>query len=337
MIAGKRYPYSEEQCLDVHDIACTAIRDAHIKFTPLAYAIFYQAAMNGFTCPLSDSLLAIEKGKTLEYSLSDLYHKYVGDSCLNNIAVLDDITGNLQEGTQKMATVMDHSSTVINQQIDRLDAQSLTNLQLSSIAGSLKKEAVTISLSQDVFLETLSEAQEHIHELKQKVTELQKIVSFDTLTGVYSRFAYDDFIKRTFKRQEYQSLSLVMADIDHFKRLNDTFGHHVGDAVLRYVAQKLKSTLGNDSFVARWGGEEFVLIFTDMTPEAVNKAVEKGRQAIANSKVTIRNTSQEIGSITASFGIAHATRLDKPDTLQIRADKAMYLSKQNGRNQLTIL
>lgn len=337
MISAIRYPYSDEQCTHLHGIVCAAIRDAKIKFTPLAYAVFYQAAMNGFTCALSDELLALEKGKTLEYGLSSLYHKYIGESCVNNIATLDDITERLHEGSHKLYSVTEQSSAVLEQQIDRLDTDDVTRQDLVSIAGKLKKQVMTLSVSQYVFKETLSDVQTHITELKQKNSQLQQLINYDALTGLHSRVAYDDFIKKALSDQSWQSLSCVMADIDHFSQLNDNFGFHVGDAVLRYLSQKMKQTLGNEAFLARYSGKTFVFIFVNTSSELLHQRVEKMRQVIFYSKILLRSTKQEIGCISASFGIVHANQQESVVSLQSRAEEAMLLSKLQGRNRITEL
>ncbi|HQT04444.1 MAG: hypothetical protein B7X52_02080 [Thiotrichales bacterium 34-46-19] len=337
MISATRYPYSDEQCAHLHGIVCAAIRDAKIKFTPLAYAVFYQAAMNGFSCALSDELLTLEKGKTLEYGLNTLYHKYIGESCINNIALLDDITENLHQGSHKIVTITEQSSAVLDQQIDRLDADDVSAVDLASIAGKLKKEVMTLSVSQYVFMDTLNEAQTHINELKEKIASLQQLVAYDQLTGLHSRFAYDEFLKKAIHADTTESLSLVIADIDQFSLLNENFGFHVGDAILRYLAQKMKQTLGNDAFLARFSGKSFVFVFLNRSPEWVMQRVEKARQAIIYSKILLRSTKQEIGSITASFGIAHASEKESEASLQSRAEEATLLSKHQGRNRITQL
>ena len=338
MISATHYPYSDEQCSHLPDIVCAAIRDSNVKFTPLSYVLFYQAAMNGFTCSLSDELMSIDKGKELEHSLNSLYHKYIGKSFINNVALLDDITEKLNEGSNNVAAITQQSSSVLDQQMNRLDADIITSSDLISIAGKLKKEVMTISISQYVFLETLTEAQAHIDELKHKIADLQKLVSVDQLTNLHSRFAYDEFLRKlTTPPKNYQTLSLAIANIDHFKVINENFGYHVGDAVLRYVSQKIKQAVTNEAFVARYSGKSFALIFVDTPPQAVEQHIQRVRNAIIYSKILIRSTKQEIGNLTASFGIVHAFDKDTEDTLQSRAEQAMLLSKQSGRDQITIL
>ncbi len=335
MISATHYPYSDEKCTDLHNIVCVAIRDSQIKFTPLAYAIFYQAAMNGFTCALSDELLAIDKGKELEFALSGLYRKYIGDSFIEEIGLLDDISEKLREGADQLFTNLTQSGLAINQQIDRLDSASLTQMQLSSIAGFLKKEAASMAFSQYVFIENISEAQIQISELKRKLAELQNLVATDPVTTVASRFAYDSFIKQTLPTK--QPLSLVIADIDHFNALNEHFSDHIGDAILRYIAKKLKSMLSEKDFIARWESDALIMVLVNQSPAEVMHQVEQMRLAITNAKISIKSSKQEIGKVSLSFGIAHANELDTEETLQQRADQAMRLSKENGRNRLTLL
>ena len=128
-----------------------------------------------------------------------------------------------------------------------------------------------------------------------------------------------------------------MADIDHFSQLNDNFGFHVGDAVLRYLSQKMKQTLGNEAFLARYSGKTFVFIFVNTSSELLHQRVEKMRQVIFYSKILLRSTKQEIGCISASFGIVHANQQESVVSLQSRAEEAMLLTKLQGRNRITEL
>ncbi len=337
MISANRYPYQDEQCEQLHAIVCAAIRDSKVKFTPLSYAVFYQAAMNGFNGPLADELLALEKGKNLEYGLSQLYHKHIGESCLENIALLDEITEGIQDGSGKFLSVTQVSGNIIEQQVDRLDADHINQTELYSIAGKLKKEAMTLSVSNYQLQQSLSEAQTQLTDIKQKMSELQNMVTYDPLTGLHSRLAFEELLKKLLKNTSIESLGLIIADVDHFSDLNENYGFHVGDAVLRYISQKLKHTLETQAYIARFSGKSFAILFTNQSPSIVDGLVEKSRQALVYSKILLRATKQEIGNITASFGITYALPEDTEETLQQRALQAMHLSKQKGRNSITTL
>jgi diguanylate cyclase len=137
-------------------------------------------------------------------------------------------------------------------------------------------------------------------------------------------------------KEHHSDLCLMMIDIDHFKRFNDKFGHLLGDEVLKTVARTLTDTLKGRDVVARFGGEEFVVILPDTPIEGAMKVAEMIRSAIAGKELKRKDTGETYGTITVSVGIAHyRAATDTLPTLIKRADDAMYHSKQTGRNRVT--
>jgi two-component system, cell cycle response regulator len=161
----------------------------------------------------------------------------------------------------------------------------------------------------------------------------------DALTGAYNRRRLMEQLPREVERcRRYQhSLSVVLCDIDHFKRVNDSFGHSVGDAVLKLFVDRIRSlTRDTSDWVARYGGEEFVIVLPETPYQGGLVAAEKIRAAIAASPLS---TSAGDLSITASFGVASIDRDDSwlevtSDRLMRCADECLYDAKQNGRNRV---
>jgi two-component system, cell cycle response regulator len=178
-------------------------------------------------------------------------------------------------------------------------------------------------------------------ELKKKNRQLEDMLSrveslaiMDPLTGLYNRRRFETIFSSEFKRAaRYQlPLSLLMIDIDHFKNVNDTYGHQEGDTVLRELAQVVQSTIREVDTPARWGGEEFVVLSPNTTRENGLRAAERVRKAVANHAFT----GIGVKKITVSIGVAGipAPDLDSRDKLIHAADLAMYGAKKNGRNRV---
>lgn len=163
---------------------------------------------------------------------------------------------------------------------------------------------------------------------------LEKQSFVDGLTGIWNRSYMDSRLESELKvatRYERQ-LSVVMADIDHFKKLNDAHGHLFGDIVLQGVSGALRGAARQTDIVCRFGGEEFVLLLTD-TPMAGGIDVAERLRAAVESKIF--EVCGETLSVTASFGVATTDRIEGPlsvEALLSAADQALYRSKQNGRN-----
>ena len=168
-----------------------------------------------------------------------------------------------------------------------------------------------------------------ISERKVFEAELRNLAVTDTLTGVWNRRHGTELLAADLSaRRPGQALSLLMLDIDHFKTINDTFGHQAGDHVLIEIASRLRRSLRGSDMVARWGGEEFVVLLRDCAlPDALRLA-EDIRAAIAELPFGA------MGSLTVSVGVAEARAGEDLTTWLERADQALYRAKRSGRNEV---
>ena len=171
-------------------------------------------------------------------------------------------------------------------------------------------------------------------EYKMLQSRLEVLANTDALTGLPNRQAFMDKAKKEFSRSNRYSrpLSMVMIDIDHFKSVNDQYGHATGDHVLTNVGHILSDGLRDSDVLARIGGEEFVLLLPD-TPEANTEYVaERMRKQLANTAIKYKDLEL---TITASFGVAAISPEDETlEQMLARADLAMYEAKNSGRNRV---
>lgn len=154
----------------------------------------------------------------------------------------------------------------------------------------------------------------------------------DALTGLANRLAFEERLQLEHARWLRQGgdLSLMVIDVDDFKRVNDSFGHQAGDRALRFVADLLKGQIRSTDFLARYGGEEFVLILPDTAPEAAAQVAEKLRLRVAECRFHHRDAPVPL---TVSCGLAAFSTGDDPESVFNRADQAMYTAKNSGRNR----
>lgn len=158
----------------------------------------------------------------------------------------------------------------------------------------------------------------------------------DPLTGVYNRRYLDETLPREIARavREEYPISIVMFDLDHFKNINDTYGHATGDLILQNVSKKLNHCIRQNDFICRYGGEEFVLVMPGMPLDQAYTRMEQCRQDI---QTLVTNTNRVDITITISGGIAmYDTHGKTQDEILKAADNALYISKEHGRNQITI-
>lgn len=222
--------------------------------------------------------------------------------------------------------------------------------ELTTLKEIVQQRVETISKHMAIYQQSeavrLQQAEAKVKDLNQKLNIMQnesdrlqlKIVNernqamIDPLTGIYNRLAYNERIETEFNRwQRYQTpLTMAVWDIDKFKNVNDTYGHQAGDRVLTVVAKLLSKQVRETDFVARFGGEEFVLLMPETTVEQAIKVADNLRNSIEQCEFHFKD--QRV-PVTISCGLAQFSEGDKVETAFNRADKALYYAKHNGRNR----
>lgn len=164
-------------------------------------------------------------------------------------------------------------------------------------------------------------------------SKLNYLASNDTLTGLPNRRAFYSQLEHfiALKARHQQDLSLIFVDVDDFKIVNDVQGHDVGDNVLISIASTLKSTIRHTDFIARWGGEEFIILLIDTSLQDAQLVAEQLRKDIENNAYLIEHAKKRL---TISLGVTHARDGDDADSLFKRADNALYQAKTTGKNRV---
>jgi diguanylate cyclase (GGDEF)-like protein len=171
---------------------------------------------------------------------------------------------------------------------------------------------------------------------EQRTRDLQTLASVDPLTGLYNRRQFETLARAELGRsQRYmRPCSFLMIDIDHFKRVNDTFGHEMGDWVLKTVASILATARRDADVVARFGGEEFVIMLPETTPEAAATVAERIRMMVSANSMAVGDAKL---SLTISAGVGEVTASSPSIEAVIRdADRALYEAKRTGRNRVCV-
>ncbi len=171
--------------------------------------------------------------------------------------------------------------------------------------------------------------------LEGKLIEYNKILrqqaSTDTLTGLHNRRSANDYIAKLIKKNDEKGFCVCMCDIDFFKKVNDSYGHDIGDMVLAGVAQTLVENVTEDCLVSRWGGEEFLIIFSNMNGDEARTIVDTIRARI--KKIEFDTGSRKF-NITVTYGLAEYGFDGNVDAVVKEADDKLYIGKENGRDQI---
>lgn len=262
---------------------------------------------------------------------------FLSDTCNSDEAAVDE--------SNTFHTAVQHEISQIQTSICEADnietlSQSIST-HLDSITGTLneyqqyEKQRVEHSLEKiNVLEKQLHETEKHADDLRTEMTQQRHRSQKDPLTGLPNRVVYNDVISEAYKQWKKEQVDLVIAvgDIDHFKEINDSYGHLAGDKVLKKIADVLQGSMRKADLICRYGGEEFVFILEKTNADNAVKVMEKLRDAIASCGFHFRGNRVQI---TMSFGVTQFTKDDnQPDDGFARADKALYKAKQEGRNKV---
>lgn len=168
-------------------------------------------------------------------------------------------------------------------------------------------------------------------ELERAYDKISQIATIDELTGLRNRRFFNSSLTAAISmaRRHGQPLSVILADLDHFKLVNDNFGHHAGDAVLAAFGRVLRDTVRAEDIVARWGGEEFIILLQNSDAPSAVLLAERLR-------VACEDISLEMHGVTVSFGVTELKERDDDESFLARADRAMYRAKREGRNRVAV-
>jgi len=229
-----------------------------------------------------------------------------------NVRSASDIESLKQVLDNNIHSLKDNIADYLTRGKNRFNAAETRNLALSSQVINMEKET---------------------QDLKNRLEENKKKLIFDTLTGIHNRMAYNDHIKKLMARwQRYgEQFCYAIIDIDHFKNVNDTYGHNTGDKVLKLVASIMQKNIRESDTLFRIGGEEFVLILPNTSVDQAVPTVEKIRNAVSSSGFRFKDDKV---IIHISAGLTEVNDSDTEESLYERADKGLYQAKETGRNKL---
>ncbi len=241
-----------------------------------------------------------------------------------------ELEGVVEEIAEEMRKSSKDLQIPIGDQPTMADLMSSANEALINI--NVSYEELTRKLQQ-----LLSEKEQLTRKLKTSNEALRRLAATDMLTGVSNRRAFSEMLTQALAAipATRRPMSLVMMDIDHFKKVNDTHGHAAGDDVLKVVCKRLGAAIRPEDLIGRLGGEEFAVLLPKCPPAEALKVAERLRVAIRTGPIRCRDGTEI--PITASFGGVSVTRLPAPSADEIlrRADDCLYESKDGGRDRVT--
>ena len=311
-----------------------------IPLCPDNYHLWFDYSSRTDQCLVDEINRMIADGVPFSDTINaDLYRKYFADQD-SKLKTLADAQGVIQNVLKEvLSEVLNTQGFTSNYQKElREFSISLDNIKdvgefREIVAGLMRRTLEVIEAGQQL-KEHLAVMTSKSEELQKQLCSTQHELLRDPLTGIYNRKAFDEKISAYIEayRKDDKFFSLVIIDIDHFKNFNDRHGHLLGDQVLKFVGKLLTNELKGKDFVGRYGGEEFVLLMEGASLDNAVVVANKIRGSFANVQLKYSKSGQIIGKITVSAGVATIQGDDTPESLIKRADDALYMAKQYGRN-----
>lgn len=312
----------------------------NIPLTPENYHVWYEYTMgtndelshaiNGmlnedkkFTSQVNKALYDTYVAKAPE----DLLKAYQQDVQKLVSKLVEKING-MTRKTQSFSGALEKYQGVLN---DNPDIDTVTGL-----ITNLIDETDTVLQTNESMETTLASMNAEADSLRQNLETLNTAAFTDQLTGIPNRRAFDNNLEELYDQyqDEKQIFSVLIIDIDLFKKFNDTYGHAIGDNVLSYVASVFKGGVKGDDKVARYGGEEFVILLPNTDYQGAIAVGNNVREKVAAKELISSDGKTSYGHVTVSIGAAVISENDDMDSVVQRADKGLYLAKEKGRNQV---
>ncbi|MGD8110125.1 GGDEF domain-containing protein [Vibrio sp. TRT 21S02] len=312
----------------------------HVAATPANYALWYTYVDNVIPKLNKEMDAVIEDyGLCPPATSKQLYLNHIASRSETDIsdlrANLEILLGEVSSSMNDTLTDTCQFSEMIDKSftsLERVEDEGMSIDEVMAVVRQLVSESRDIRHSTRFLNNQLTTASDEISRLKEQLAEVQKDALFDSLSSLYNRRAFDDDLFTLCAAE--RKVSLILLDIDHFKSYNDNYGHLFGDAVIKGIAKRLQLSCREGATAYRYGGEEFAIIVPNKSLRIARQFADSLRRTIEKLSIKDRRTGQQVGNITASFGVSELQPGDSANDLVDRADKLLYEAKELGRNRV---
>ncbi|HWL05999.1 MAG TPA: diguanylate cyclase [Xanthobacteraceae bacterium] len=330
-----------ERTMAFADIAVGQIRALKQPATPRHYEIWYTYA-TGYNAALNQTINELlARGSKLESrEIESIYDAYIGNDRLtervdtigSKIGDEIDQVMSMIEAAAGSASTYSESLADASQQLNRTRDNDAVRAIVENLVHVTKK----MERDNQLLESRLNASRQEIAQLQDNLESARNESLTDPLTALANRKFFDTSLARMIEaaRLQHEPLSLMMIDVDHFKKFNDTYGHLTGDHVLRLVAMSVKQNVKGQDVAVRYGGEEFAVLLPNTVLRSAITVADHIRRAVMMKELMKRSTGEHLGRITVSIGVAQLTKMDSEQSLIERTDRCLYAAKRNGRNRV---
>ncbi len=332
-----RYEETADQAAEYLRMTLPLLSKFRLPVNPVNYAIGYDYVA-GNNRPLKE---AIDQLSQQQHALTeDLCIRYYKEFILDDAArKFEKVGSSLQSVVQSTLDEVEKTEQKTSAVTSELESQAqiLSRQQPDQIADVLQKvlaESRNLAASGNELKTVLQASNREISQLRAELEMMKEAAFTDALTGLLNRRAFDMKIQKILETGDPETTFLLLLDLDHFKKINDRYGHLTGDKVLRFTAKIIKQHLPKGQIAARYGGEEMAVLLSAMERGEAFELAEKIRETLARSRLQRRDNQETIGQVTISIGLAGMRNDDTVESFIERADRALYEAKEQGRNRV---
>jgi diguanylate cyclase len=339
-IADKQFAEIDaEYVATVAERAMRLMSERSIPATPDNFSVWFNYAM-GVSPALRKTIdILIGNKRKFDSSINhELFATYVGSQSASGASAAGDFPEQLRSvvtsAREFLATAITNHRThieTLGEVSSQCQATSDPKPIIEKLVAELSKATARATALETNFQTTSQE----LDKIRDSLKAAEQRSNTDPLTGLANRRSLDEFLRlaQIAAMEKGEPLSILMIDIDHFKKFNDTYGHQVGDQVLRLVAKVLQESVRDVDLAARYGGEELIAALPGADLEACAAVADRIRCRIAEARLTRRTTGEEIASITVSIGVAQFRLAESAEAMIERCDRGLYQAKRLGRNR----
>lgn len=336
-----QYPETPDQASKFALAAVKQLNQLGVAANPINFAIWYEyfAGKNHDLKKTVDAL-SLADGKTDTSAYADLYDRFIIAGA--NMARDREWTDRIDTVTERIVSALTASGSETEEYGAALktfsgDLETAGNLdQIRGLVADIIAETDSMDARTKELYSQVSKSTDEITELRKALDDSRRDALTDSLTGIANRKSFDQKIFTAVEDSlaSGETLSLIFADIDHFKDFNDTHGHQLGDQVLRLVGRTLHNSLKGKDTAARYGGEEFAIILPDTTSGGATSVADNIRKSVASKRLVKKGSDDDIGAVTLSLGVTSYHPGEEIAAFIERVDQALYMAKKLGRNRV---
>ena len=326
-----------EYAQTVADRAMRLMSQQSVPATPANFAVWFDYAM-GTSAALRKTIdILIGNKRKFDSSINlELFTTFVNpQSDIGTSGDYPEQLHNLMSSAREFLTaaITDNRSQI--ETLGEVSSQVKSNSDPRPIIEKLVNELTKANTRASALESNFHATTQELDKIRDSLKVAEQRSNTDALTGLANRHSMDEFFRsaQITAMEKGEALSIFMIDIDHFKKFNDTYGHQVGDQVLKLVARLLQENVREGDLAARYGGEELMAVLPGADLEVCADVAERIRRRISEARLTRRTTGKEISSITVSIGVAQFRMAESAEAMIERCDRGLYQAKRLGRNR----